>query len=856
MAAAAATIAATMAWPDAVTHVGAQTFLPHGFCYLWNRDLLALHVFADSLTCVAYLGIAAALSIFAHRQRTNVPFSSVFIAFAIFIGACGATHAMDVVVLWKPLYWFSGDVKLAAAFVALATAVSLPFVLASLEGVIASAVASRRNQARFLAASETSRDAFFIYDSVRDASGAITDFRFAYANEKGARLVGSTPVDLVGSLLCDRFPVHRDELFEQYRRVAESGEPFDGEFEIRSPDVAATWIQVCVRKTDGGIAFTATDVSKRKESERRIVELAAFLESIIASSPFATIVTDRAGAIRSLNPAAERLLGYRAGEDLPPTPLAFLDPDEIRARMATIVDAGGAATAPDISLLAAGVAPGRPAESEWIAVRADGSRFDAQVTVSQLEGTGGAAIGLIVIFHDITERKRTEAYISHLAHHDALTGLSTRKLLNARIAEAIDRASRARSRAAVLMVDLDGFKRINDVMGHHAGDSVLKAAAARLAGIARPTDTVSRLGGDEFVLVLNGIEHAAEAETVARTVIAKLNEPIDVGSERLTISGSVGVAVYPESATNPEALLESADVAMYRAKSDGRRDFRTFTPDMAFLSSRRRRLEAGLRVALARGEFEVLYQPQVSMASGSVTGFEALLRWRSAEHGLVMPSEFIPLIEANGLIEQVGAWVLDTACRDAAMLRRQAGRPLRVAVNVSARQLQRGDLPEIVAGALARSGLSPDALELEITESIFVTDTSEAATVLGELRALGVRIAIDDFGTGFSGMSYIMHFPIDRLKIDRSFVREMPNDPASRAITNAVITLAADLKIDVIAEGVQTEEHREVLLRHGCDEAQGFLFSEPVSRDVLARSLRAENARPGKRRRAAAASAM
>jgi diguanylate cyclase (GGDEF)-like protein/PAS domain S-box-containing protein len=838
--AACAFLAPFAAWPDAVANVASESYLPHGFCYFWNPRLLTLHVVSDSIIFTAYTAISFWLAWFAYRERHRVPFAWMFVAFGVFILACGCTHAMEVVVLWRPLYWLSGDLKLFTAVSSLSAATILPFVMASLRKMVETAHASRRNERRFLAASDTSHDSFCILESVRDDRGAIVDFRFAFVNAKGAELVRRTPQTLTGRLLCEELPMHRESgLFDRYVRVVKTGTALEDEFSVEQTGFDAAWLHTRVVKLDDGIAITHTDISERKENELRLSRLATFLQSIIASSPFATIVTDLSGTITSVNPAAESMLGY-SKEDLinRQTPLVLLDPLEVFERALTLSEELHERVEPGMAVLTANRTHDFVVEGEWTFVRRDGSRFDAQMTVSSLTDQSGTAVGLIMLAYDITERKRTEAYISHLAHHDALTGLPTRTLLRRRLDGALAHAEESRSCVGLLMIDLDNFKRVNDLIGHHAGDALLREVAVRLGDSVRACDTVARIGGDEFVVVLDGIGNAYEAEDIARRLLANVSVPLELGEQTISPTASVGICVYPECADAAESLLKNADAAMYRAKAEGRNTFATFTYDMAFASSRRRMLEAGLDLALERNELHLLYQPQICIKTGRITGFEALLRWQSGELGSVMPNDFISLIEESGLIAPIGEWVLRTACREGRRLQEEMGRAFTIAVNISPVQLQQEALPEIVSHALADCGLNAGSLELEITENVLVSTSTRTRANLDAMRSLGVRVAIDDFGTGFSSMSYVTRFPVDRLKIDRSFVADMLFNSTSNAVTSAVITLAADLNISVVAEGVETAEHRDSLLGKGCTEAQGFFYSRPVPIESLSSVIR------------------
>jgi diguanylate cyclase (GGDEF)-like protein/PAS domain S-box-containing protein len=827
-------------WPGAVTHVASQNYLPHGFCYLWNPQLLSLHVVSDTFIFLSYLAISVSLAWLVNRERKLLPFAWILVAFGLFIVACGFTHAIDIVVLWIPLYWLAGDVKLVTAVASLITAAALPFYIPKIRQLLHQADTSQKNERRFLAASEGSQDAFFILESVRDTTGTIRDFRIVFTNARGARLLSGTPHTLDGQLLCEMYPPRRtDGFFEKYRHVVETGEALEEEFPVQSPSINASWLRYQVLKLDDGLAITATDISTLKENELKLEKLAAFKKSIIASSPFATIVTDLSGTITAFNPAAERMLWYSSEEVVGhQTPLILLDTQELTKRAAELSTELQTQVAPNIEVLLAKPTRGLVEEAEWKFYRHDGSRFDAQLTVSSLTTSSGETIGLILIAYDITERKRTADYIAHLAHHDALTGLPTRTLLHDRLGVALAHADRHRSKVALLVIDLDNFKRVNDLMGHHIGDELLVQIARRLQQFLRTSDTIARVGGDEFVAVLDELHSASEAEHIAEKLLLTLQVPVTLGIHAVSPTASIGICLYPDNGDNAETLLKNADAAMYQVKAEGKKGLQTFNREMASTLSRKRELETALHQALVRNEFQLLYQPQVLMRTGKVFGVEALLRWNNEKLGTVMPGEFIQIAEESNLIVPIGEWVLQTACRDGKRLQFATGKPLTIAVNISARQFHEDNLPRVIRQALTEADLDPASLELEITESVLVSDSPKAMGILDDVRSIGIRIAIDDFGTGFCSMSYIMRFQVDRLKIDRSFVRDMTIDSGSRAITNAVIALARGLDITIIAEGVETAAHRDLLFAEGCDEAQGYLYSPPVPIEELPEVIR------------------
>jgi diguanylate cyclase (GGDEF)-like protein len=428
--------------------------------------------------------------------------------------------------------------------------------------------------------------------------------------------------------------------------------------------------------------------------------------------------------------------------------------------------------------------------------------------------------------------------LRHLATHDALTGLPNRVLLDDRLAQASAHAARDHQSFFVLMVDLDRFKVINDSLGHRSGDTVLHEAARRLNELVPSTDTVARVGGDEFVLVVGPAATAADAEQIARRANEVLSAPIPVDGVELHVSASIGIASYPADGTCAEVLLAHADAAMYCAKQRGRNNYQCFNSAMNSITLEHVNLESELHQAVKAQQFELYYQPKVDTATGDVRSAEALIRWIHPTRGLIAPAKFIPLAEMCGLIHEIGAWVLREACRQCAAWQRAGVPSLRIAVNVAASQFRRGDLLEQVRSALEQAQLDPRFLEIELTESVVMSDPEESAAVLEQLSRMGVLVSVDDFGTGYSSMSYLQRFPIDKLKIDQGFIKELMTRPDDESIVKAIISLAHGLRLKVVAEGVETSEQLTLLQSLGCDQYQGFLFSPPLPATEFAELVR------------------
>ena len=470
---------------------------------------------------------------------------------------------------------------------------------------------------------------------------------------------------------------------------------------------------------------------------------------------------------------------------------------------------------------------GQAQQFEWLARTWDGELFWAEVAIRRAN-LGDGQDRLLVVARDISERKQAQARVEFLAHHDPLTELPNRVLLRDRVDQAITLAEREKRRVALMFLDLDHFKTVNDSLGHVAGDRLLKDIAQRLRHCMRESDTIARLGGDEFIVVLGSIRDADGVVEVAEKILTAVAQPVMLGEREVASSLSIGIALYPDDGDDFDTLLKKADAAMYHAKQGGRSAYRFFAARMNVDALAHLTVRSGLHRALERGEFQLYYQPQVGLECGRVIGAEALIRWNHPERGLVSPAEFIPVAEECGLIVPMGDWVLREACRQAALWQAQ-GHHLTVAVNLSALQFRRGDLEQAVKGALAESGLDPARLELELTESIMIQDHQTVLEVARRLGALGVQLSIDDFGTGYSSLAYLKRFAVDKLKVDQSFVKDIQTDSENAAITRAIIQMAHSLNLTVIAEGVEEEEAAAFLRQHGCDQAQGYLYGRPMT---------------------------
>ncbi len=557
-------------------------------------------------------------------------------------------------------------------------------------------------------------------------------------------------------------------------------------------------------------------VAQRTEELKAANQALLLRQRAIDASTNAVVIT-AAGPehpIVYVNPAYERITGYRSGEALGHSPRVLFGDDLDQ---------------PGIDELRAAAREQRDGHAVLRCYRKDGTQFWNDIYMSPVRDEQGAVTHYVSIQHDITALKAYESELEHQSTHDALTGLPNRVLLQDRLAQTIQHSARKGHELWLVSIDLDRFKFTNSRLGHKGGDRLLQIVAARLQAAVRPVDTVARLGGDEFALMLLP-EHgrsAPRAEQLQR-VLDALAAPLVLDGTELFLTVSAGIAAFPSDSREPGGLAERADIAMFRAKEMGGNQYQFYTASMNERLGERLRIESALRTALERREFELHYQPQVDCHSGRIMGMEALIRWRHPDMGMVAPNRFIPLAEETGQILAVGHWVLRTACRQLRDWQRAGRQQLRMAVNVSARQLAEPDFVQGVAEVLADTGLAPHCLELELTESAVMNDVAHATAVMHELKKLGVQLAIDDFGTGYSSLAHLKRFEVDVLKIDQTFVRDLTVDPDDAAIVTTIIALAGNLGLDVISEGVETQEQIDFLRRHGCRHMQGYFFGRPL----------------------------
>ncbi len=655
-----------------------------------------------------------------------------------------------------------------------------------------------------------------ILDNVMFGVVITRDRHVVSVNRRTEALFGYAPGSLIGCpssvFFCssEEYVQAEGEFFQRLIRGAATSH----ERQFRRRDGSTLWCMVSGSSIDpghpeAGNVWVFADISERRQNEEKLRLSNTVLEHIADG----VTVVDVHGSIVAVNPAFSHITGFEVldviGKSWSVTRSGRHDQDLYRAMWRQLSDTGFW-------------------RGELWSTRKDGDTYLEWLTVSTVRNDEGKVTHYVGVFSDITRLKESQEKLDYLAHHDPLTGLPNRLLFQDRLLHAIGRATRVNQQLAVMFIDLDRFKNVNDTLGHHVGDELLKQVATALGQRLREGDTLARLGGDEFIVLLENVDGSYGAGQVAAKMMALFEQPFMVANHELFITGSIGISLFPGDGQDPNHLVRNADVAMYQAKSRGRNGYQFYLPEMDGEGIERLRVEALLRRAIERGEIFLHYQPQVEIASRRLIGVEALVRWHNPELGLVSPVRFIPMAEDTGFINQLGEWVLFEACRQ---MRRwdEAGLDVpKMAVNLSVRQVERGAMTAQVEKVLAETGLAPRRLQLEVTESV-IMNTGDALAFVHELHAIGVGLAIDDFGTGYSSLAYLKQLPVDVLKIDRSFIKDIALDSNDEAIAIAIIQLGKSMNLSVIAEGVENEEQAAFLLRHGCTRAQGYLYGRPVA---------------------------
>ena len=609
----------------------------------------------------------------------------------------------------------------------------------------------------------------------------------------------------------------------------DAGHHWQGDALRRRKDGSEYWEHQVVsplRAADGSMTHLVSlgrDITHSKVRMQDAEQALLLREQALVSSSNGIMITrsdDHDHSIVYVNPAFERITGYSAQEVIGREG-RFLVRDDLAQ--------------PDLEEIRVALREKREGQALLRNYRKDGTQFWNELHIAPVKDSSGlATTHFVSVINDVSERVNYQKELEYQATHDSLTGLANRNLLNDRITQAIAWAKRQTMTVGVMLLDLDHFKLVNDASGHGAGDHMLKQVAQRLSSCIRDTDTVARLGGDEFVIVLTDLPETGDVDLIAEKVMGSLARPFDIGGHDVFVTASVGISMYPRDGDHGEILLRYADIAMYRVKEHGRNSVRQFIPEMGVTAISRMNMESSMRRGLERGEFKLHYQPKIELGSQRIVGAEALVRWQHPQIGLIHPIEFIPLAEESGLILPLGEWVLAEACRQQVIWKHQGLGSLRVAVNMSPRQFRQEDLAERVSAIFAETGADPACVTLELTESMVMQDVNSTLVALRTLKNLGLTISLDDFGTGYSSLSYLRRFPIDELKIDKSFINDIHENADDAAIASAIVAMAISLGLNVVAEGVERKEQVDLLMKMGCPQVQGYYFGRPMEAAAFA----------------------
>ncbi|MEW5729170.1 MAG: EAL domain-containing protein [Pseudomonadota bacterium] len=663
--------------------------------------------------------------------------------------------------------------------------------------------------------------------------------RVDWINAGGAHMLGAAADDLIGQPFVELLhPDHAAALSSGLEPLL--AEPGGAPLMLRrrDGDVVAAVVRFHPA-SDGSVLVHARDLTGRypaadslitavnrlEERAReltRLSRLSSLSARVFETASEGIIVLDTDLRITAVNPAYTEITGWPASEVLGRKPPCLLDPEQSEATQLTFEAAR---------------TTGRWRGERW-SKRRDGERYAERLGVSTVLDEAGQLTHYVVVFSDITARKVDEERVRKQANYDTLTGLPNRALFLDRLNQAVSNAQRTDQMVGLMFIDLDGFKLVNDTLGHDMGDLLLQEAGRRLSNCVRSGDTVARLGGDEFTVVMPNLGAYQNAPTVATRILEALRKPFDLAGKEAFVSGSIGITVYPDDARDAQTMLKNADAAMYRAKEHGKANFQFFTADMNAAIEERLAIKNSLSKAFDRDELMLYFQPKLDLAARTVTGVEALLRWNAADLGMVSPAKFIPIMEESGLIGRVGEWALAAACRQVRRWR-DAGLPaIRVAINLSVRQLRQPGFVDLVEKALDTAGIDADAIEFEITEGMVMKDADNAVAILRRLSDMGIRLAMDDFGTGYSSLSVLKRFPVDSIKIDRTFISEIGVDSDSHEIIRTIISMGHSLRRRIVAEGVESIEQVRLLERLGCDEIQGYVLAPPLPAADVERFLR------------------
>lgn len=662
---------------------------------------------------------------------------------------------------------------------------------------------------------------------------------FTFFNDSVCRVLGYSRQELMGMNNRQYTPDKETakKVYEAYHHVYKTGVPLrDVGWNVVRKDGSVIFVEgsISLLKDSSGkpIGFRGIthDVTERKQAEEALRQSEEKYRSILENIREAYFEVDLAGNFTFFNDSLCRLTGCSREELTGAGYRKFSDRENSKIVYRAFNKV---------------FKTGEPTEGfDWLIIRKDGSKRYVEASVMLRKDASDNPIGFKGVIRDITERKQIEQELNHMATHDALTGLPNRLMFSQLLDHAIQSAQRNKKQLAVFFIDLDRFKIINDSLGHEAGDMLLKEMASRFKQTLRTVDVVGRLGGDEFTILMEDFNDLTQVEFLAQKILGTVMKPISIMDEECRVTASIGISVFPKDGRDEQSLMKNADIAMYFAKEEGKNNFQFYSDNIRSMSNERLAIETNLRHAMERNEFYLDYQAKMDLKTREITGVEALLRWNNPYLGLVTPTQFIPIAEETGMIVPIGRWVLKTACAQNVAWQRQGLPPICMSVNLSIRQLMNDNLGNEIKTILNETRMAAQYLELEITESMIMHNPARFVPILSKIKELGVRLAIDDFGTGYSSLAQIKNFPINTLKVDRSFIRNLPQDTDNKAITEAVIIMGKSLKLTVVAEGVETKEQEKFLQDQVCDEMQGYYFSKPIAPDNFAELLRKNNISP------------
>jgi len=824
-----------------------NTLLPHGFCIKWTPELLWLYVISDALIMLSYYSIPFTLAYFVWKRK-DLKFRWIFMLFSGFILACGTTHLLGIVVLWNPIYWIDASVKAVTAVISIITSIALILLLPKALKLPSPQQLEKEVQERLDAYEKLKAAQSFLVDMAKRIKAeeaknqialdlkatleAIPDLLFeididgrCHAIQAAKDELLAMPANqLLGKRIEDVLAPAAVMTFKQALKEADAtGYSRGSQFELIVP-TGRRWFELSMAKkqdsTNGNKRFV---VLSRDITERKLAEIDLQIAATAFQGQEGIIVTDAATKILRVNQAFTQITGYTAEEAIGKLP-SFLS--------------SGKHDKAFYEQLWANVRSKGAWHGEVWNRRKNGEIYPERLVITAVQDKNANIVNYVASLADITESKAASDEIKNLAFYDPLTHLPNRRLLLERLRQALDSSEHSKLRGALLFLDIDHFKVLNDSLGHNTGDLLLKIIATRLKSFVGELDTVARIGGDEFVILLEDlrmdkIEAASYAESVAEKVLHLIAQPCKLDAYQHTASVSIGATLFHDHEVGVEDILKQADIAMYQAKESGRNAIRFFDQEMQNAIAHRAKMEREIRIAIESQQFELYYQIQVDQKKIPI-GAEALIRWKHPELGIILPAQFIPLAEDTGLIIPIGQWVLNTACAQLKRWQQQAHtRELSIAVNVSAKQFMQQNFVENIESIVKEHAIDPAFLKLELTESMFLENIESMINKMLDLRKIGVRFELDDFGTGYSSLQYLKKLPLNQLKIDQSFIRDIALDSNDKILVRTIIAMAHSLDLRVIAEGVETEEQRQFLMDHDCDHFQGYLFGKPIPIEAL-----------------------